>query len=100
MRALQELRRRDCNGHVRFRLGMARVDPERFRRVFEHFSRGTYFEDTALELETVEPVMACGCGYRRSVSRQAYLGDARCPRCRDRMELERGDEFEIVEPRA
>lgn len=100
MDALQELRRRDCNGHVRFRLGEARVDPETFCRVFERFSRGTYFEDTAVEVETVEPVFACGCGYRRCVRQQAYLDDPMCPRCQDRMEMEQGHEFEIVEPRA
>lgn len=100
MDALQELRRRDCNGHVRFRLGEARVDPETFCRVFDRFSRGTYFEDTAVEIETVEPVLACGCGYRRQVRQQAYLDDRRCPRCRERMEMEQGQEFEIVEPRA
>jgi uncharacterized protein (UPF0212 family) len=53
-----------------------------------------------VEIETVEPVFACGCGYRRCIRQQAYLDDPLCPRCRERMEMEQGHEFEIVEPQA
>ncbi|MDY6771397.1 MAG: hydrogenase/urease maturation nickel metallochaperone HypA [Candidatus Nanohaloarchaea archaeon] len=98
MRALEELNRRECNGHVRFRVGRARVRPEKFRNAFKRFSRGTYFEDTRIEIETVQPVAGCDCGYNRRLSRRSYLPEAECPRCGDQLTLQQGEEFEIVEP--
>jgi len=98
MQALEELNRRECNGHVKFRLGLAHADPDRFQRVFKRFSRGTYFEETAVQIETVEPVVSCGCGYRRQMAQGSYLHDASCPRCGGRLEFEHGHEFEILEP--
>lgn len=98
MRAMQELNRRECNGHVKLRLGNVLAAPETFRQMFDRFSKGTYFEGIHLEIEEVPTVISCRCGYRRRLGREGYLPQVECPRCRNRLSVEQGDEFEIVEP--
>ncbi|MDY6776542.1 MAG: hydrogenase maturation nickel metallochaperone HypA [Candidatus Nanohaloarchaea archaeon] len=96
MELLQVLERRQCNGHAHVRLGRALADPDKFRNIFSRFSRGTYFENVNLDIEPVEPVVSCSCGYQ-GIPRSADELTT-CPRCGGEPRLEEGDEFEIVEP--
>lgn len=96
MELLETLERRQCNGHATVRLGTALADPDTFADIFTEFSRGTYFEHVGLDVEVVDPVISCGCGYRARPTDPAQL--SRCPRCGGRPDLVRGTEFEILEP--
>ncbi len=98
MQAMEELNRRECNGHVKLRLGNAVAAPETFRQMFDRFSKGTYFEGIKLEIEEVPAVISCNCGYRRRLGSRNHLPRVECPRCRNRLSVEQGNEFEIVEP--
>ena len=93
---MEELSRRDCNGHAKVRLGLARGDPDRFQTIFSHYSRGTYFEHVDLQLDAVKPEIQCDCGYRAVVTHPKLL--SHCPVCGDTPELAQGAEFDIVEP--
>lgn len=96
MDLFESLERRECNGHATVRMGTALADPAKFRRIFSRFSRGTYYEELELDLEEVDPVISCSCGYRGVPSSAAELSE--CPRCGGNPELEKGTEFEVVEP--
>lgn len=98
MDLMRELSRRDCNGHATVRLGTALADPARFRSIFTHYARGTYFEQVDLEIEEEQPVVACPCGYREEAPRADAL--ERCPYCAGATYLLNGNEFEVLEPDA
>lgn len=93
---IEELSRRDCNGHARVRLGTAIADPDKFKHIFSHYSRGTYFENVTLELEEIPPEITCSCGYTARATRPDML--RQCPQCQRPPELSAGTEFEVVEP--
>jgi Zn finger protein HypA/HybF involved in hydrogenase expression len=97
MKLIEELSHRQCNGHAKVRLGTALADPEKFRDIFHHYSRGTYFEEVDLDLEVVYPEVQCACGYRAAVTSPDMLSAA-CPQCGGDPQLQRGTEFEIIEP--
>ncbi|MCJ7479144.1 MAG: hydrogenase maturation nickel metallochaperone HypA [Candidatus Nanohaloarchaeota archaeon QJJ-7] len=96
MNLMRELEQRQCNGHAKVKLGTALADPAKFQDIFSNFSRGTYFESLNLEIETVDPVISCSCGYRASPRSPEELSI--CPVCGGEPELEQGIEFEILEP--
>ncbi len=96
---IEELSNRQCNGHAKVRLGTALADPDKFKNIFSHYSRGTYFEQVDLELEEIYPVIQCSCGYTATVTSPDMLS-APCPKCGGEPQLEHGTEFEIVEPEA
>lgn len=96
LKLIEELSRSECNGHARVRLGTALADPDKFRDIFSHYSRGTYFENIDLELETVYPEIQCECGYRDGQPSPELLSS--CPRCGGTPELSKGTEFEILVP--
>lgn len=96
MELMEELEQRQCNGHAEVKLGRALADPSTFRHIFSRFSRGTYFEHVNLDVDAVDPVIACECGYRGVPRGPDDL--SACPRCGARPALEQGTEFEIVEP--
>lgn len=98
IRLMEELSRRDCNGHATVRLGEARADPDTFSSIFAHYARGTYFENVDLDVEVVEPVVACSCGYRTTPTNTRML--QQCPRCSRTPQLMQGNEFAIIEPKA
>ncbi|MDY6778634.1 MAG: hydrogenase/urease maturation nickel metallochaperone HypA [Candidatus Nanohaloarchaea archaeon] len=98
MRTIEELNRRQCNGHVKLELGSAIASVERFRKIFERFSEGTYFEEMDVEIDEVPSVVACSCGYRRKIGSRGYIPHGNCPRCGRLLDLERGGEFRILEP--
>lgn len=94
---IEELSKRECNGHAKVRLGTALADPDKFRQIFTHYSRGTYFEQVDLQLEEVNPEMECRCGHRIKVTSPAMLSSP-CPNCNGTPELVHGTEFEVIEP--
>lgn len=96
MRLLETLERRQCNGHARVRLGTALADPATFRSIYTEFSRGTYFENVSLDLDTVDPAIRCDCGYAAPLDDPAHLST--CPACGGEPTLVRGTEFEVLEP--
>lgn len=93
---IEELSRRECNGHAKIRLGTALADPDKFKDIFSHYSRGTYFENVALDVEEVAPQITCDCGYQAPAIRPEMLST--CPNCRNTPRLSQGTEFEIIEP--
>lgn len=97
IKLIEELSERGCNGHAKIRLGTALADPEKFRDIFSHYSRGTYFEQVDLEVEEVAPVIQCTCGYTAPVTSTEMLS-ASCPHCGDQPQLAHGTEFDIIEP--
>lgn len=97
MKLIEELSHRGCNGHAKVRLGTALADPDKFKNIFNHYSRGTYFENVDLQLEEVYPVIQCECGYTAHVMSPDMLSDP-CPQCGGTPELQHGKEFEILEP--
>ncbi|MDY6773647.1 MAG: hydrogenase maturation nickel metallochaperone HypA [Candidatus Nanohaloarchaea archaeon] len=96
MNLIRTLEQKQCNGHAKVKLGTALADPTKFQSIFSSFSRGTYFEHVDLEIETVDPVVSCSCGYRAAPRSPEDLST--CPSCGGEPELEHGTEFEIVEP--
>lgn len=96
MELIRALEQRQCNGHAKVKLGTALADPETFRSIFTRFSKGTYFEHVDLEVEAVDPMISCACGYR-AVPRSPEAV-SRCPACGEEPRLERGTEFEVLEP--
>jgi len=99
MKTLEELNRRECNGHLKLRMGNAVASPYRFRKIFRKFSEGTYFEQMDLEIEEVAASLSCSeCGYKRRIESDSYVYSFSCPRCREELSLKEGQEFEIVEP--
>jgi Zn finger protein HypA/HybF involved in hydrogenase expression len=98
MHTLQELKQRDCNGHVKIKVGSAGARISRFKRIFRRFAEGTYFEDIDLQISSVPTVISCRCGYQRRLGPRSYVSGRSCPRCQGRMEVRQGDEFEILEP--
>ncbi|MCJ7450479.1 MAG: hydrogenase/urease maturation nickel metallochaperone HypA [Candidatus Nanohaloarchaeota archaeon QJJ-9] len=95
---IQELNRRDCNGHAKIKLGRAVAKPERFRKIFERYSRGTYFEKVDLDIEEVPIQLGCGCGYWRIIKPEDEVNSPSCPRCGNELSIEKGNEVEIVKP--
>lgn len=93
---IETLSERNCNGHARVRLGTALADPDRFRKIFSHYSRGTYFEEINLDLEPVPPVISCSCGFEGPVRSPEMV--SQCPSCGEQPALEHGTEFEVLEP--
>ncbi|MDY6769967.1 MAG: hydrogenase/urease maturation nickel metallochaperone HypA [Candidatus Nanohaloarchaea archaeon] len=93
---LQELERQQCNGHAKVRLGTALADPDTFQDIFATYSRGTYFEEVDLEVEPVDPVIACDCGYEAAPRSPRELDE--CPSCGGTPELAEGVEFDIQVP--
>lgn len=98
MQTMRELNKKDCVDKVRLRIGRALTTPERFRRVFERFSEGTFFEDVELEIEEVPVKVSCDCGYSRKVS-EGYFHRKECPRCNSSLYYSEGEEFEIIDNR-
>ena len=96
MQTMQELNRNDCVEKVKLRIGKALTTPERFKRVFERFSEGTFFENIDVDIEEVPVELSCGCGYSRRVS-DGHAHRYHCPRCGSRMFYSRGNEFEILD---
>lgn len=96
LKLIEELSRRECNGHARVRLGTALADPDKFKDIFSQYSRGTYFENIDLELDEVYPEIQCSCGYHDSAPSPDMLSS--CPQCGGTPELSSGTEFEIMEP--
>lgn len=97
MQLIEELSRRECNGHAKVRLGRARASPAKFKEIFNHYSRGTYFEQVDLAIEEVPPIIGCECGYNALVTAPAMLSEP-CPECGGEPELRQGMEFDILEP--
>lgn len=99
MKLIEELSNRDCNGHAKVRIGTALADPDKFKKIFRHYSRGTYFENIDLQLEEVFPTIRCNdCGNAAPVTSPDMLSTP-CPECGGRPELQHGTEFEILEPK-
>ncbi len=96
LQLIEELSRRECNGHAKLRLGTALADPDKFKDIFSHYSRGTYFENVDLELEEVYPVVQCQCGYENTAPSADVVSS--CPQCGGVPELVQGTEFDILEP--
>lgn len=97
MQTMEELNRRTCNGHIKIKMGTAEADEDRFRDIFDRFSRGTYFETMDLEIESVTNTVACECGYARPLNTDSYLPTRNCPRCGETLRI-KGEDFTIVEP--
>ncbi|MDY6765960.1 MAG: hydrogenase maturation nickel metallochaperone HypA [Candidatus Nanohaloarchaea archaeon] len=96
MELMRRLEQQQVNGHATVKLGTAVADPDTFQDIFSRFSRGTYFEHVELDVDPVDPVIACECGYRATPRSPDELD--RCPACGGTPELEQGTEFEVIVP--
>jgi Zn finger protein HypA/HybF involved in hydrogenase expression len=97
METLRILEAQQCNGHARVKLGTAVADPSTFQDIFTEYSKGTYFEQVDLEVDAIDPVITCDCGYRAAPRNPDELDQ--CPACGAVPELEQGTEFKVIVPK-
>lgn len=95
---IEELSKRQCNGHACVRLGTGIADPQKFLEIYDRYATGTYFEQVDLELQTVAPEIQCSCSsIDKRVETPEELSET-CPHCGEVPKLVHGTEFDILEP--
>lgn len=93
---IEELSVRGCIQGFRLRLGEEVMSSHVFKNIFEEFTRGTIFENVDMDIEEVSPMFKCGCGYWRR-GKGLKMDDMSCPRCKQELEMFKGNEFELLD---
>lgn len=93
---MQDLSRLSTNGRAEIKVNERLCKPERFKALFQHFARGTILERVDLDVERLETMVNCSCGYSSSHDGE-HSGYTKCPRCGRFAEV-RDRAYELVEP--
>ncbi len=85
---------------VRVRHASSIAEPA-LRQAFRMLTEGSAMADTALEAETFDVELRCGCGFAGALGHDDLIGGsvAVCPACGDVSTLRRTAELELLEVR-
>lgn len=90
--------KKETNGHAKIKLGHLMADPDTFRSLFKLFTQGTELDHVQLDIEDLAPKVSCDCGFSGEVTLPSHVRSASCPRCKKKVDIVQGKEFEIVYP--
>ena len=93
---MQELSRTSTNGKARIEVNSSVCSPEEFESLFSYFTKGTILERIDLNVEGIDPVATCGCGYSDKIEGE-HDGYTKCPSCGRFAEV-RDPDYRILEP--
>ena len=77
---MQDLSRLSTNGKAEIKVNKDLCQPEQFKTLFQHFTRGTILERVDLDVQTLETRVNCSCGYTNQHEGE-HNGYTKCPRC-------------------
>ena len=93
---MQELSRTSTNGEAKIEVNSSICSPEEFETLFSYFTRGTILERIDLDVENIDPVVTCGCGFTQKAE-EGHDGYTKCPECGRFAEI-RDPSYNIVQP--
>lgn len=96
IRTMEDLSGIATNGSAHIRINKDICEPEKFRHLFNHFSRGTILERLDLNVEPLETRLKCGCGHEEAVN-DDHSGYKKCPSCGRFAEVQ-DNTYELVRP--
>lgn len=96
IRTMEDLSRIATNESAHIRVNQNVCDPDKFKALFDHFSRGTILERVDLKVDPLETRMKCGCGHEQPVN-EDHSGYKKCPSCGRFAEVQE-NAYELVQP--
>jgi Zn finger protein HypA/HybF involved in hydrogenase expression len=93
---MQDLSRLSTNGKAEIKVNEQLCEPQQFKQLFNHFTRGTILERVELNVETLETRVNCSCGYENSHEGE-HNGYTKCPRCGKFAEIQ-DNAYQLVKP--
>lgn len=95
---MQDLSRVSTNGSAHIKINRNICSSERFETLFNYFTYGTILEHIDLQVEEVNAMAECVCGYQEQMEGQ-HPGYKRCPDCGKYAEVkDRAYEIEKPDP--
>lgn len=77
---MQDLSRISTNGKAEIKVNEDLCQPDKFKALFEHYSRGTILERVDLDVDSLDTKVKCSCGYENKYEGE-HNGYTKCPRC-------------------
>lgn len=94
---MQDLSRYSTNGSAHIKINSSMCEPNQFKALFNHFTRGTVLERIDLEVDDLQTHVDCSCGYKQEFKEDDHAGYTRCPRCGKFAEV-KDRPYELVNP--
>ncbi|MFB6180749.1 MAG: hydrogenase/urease maturation nickel metallochaperone HypA [Candidatus Nanohalobium sp.] len=79
VRLMQDLSRLSTNGTAHVKVNRQLCEPQQFKSLFQHFTKGTILEHLDLRVEPLNTQVECSCGY--SANYEGGKGYTKCPEC-------------------
>ncbi len=82
---------------IKVRLGKMRCSKEVFRNTIDELLTGAGLDNLDIDIETVDVVGRCECGFTGKIDVPGHVHFIRCPKCGNICDAIKGNELEIYD---